>query len=339
MPKPKIILTLIFFIACFFTVTGFMINDTRAKEPDMTTNKFIFASYFESVDQLENICRLAESLREFGGRFGNSPVWAYHPEEITIDKEQLKPQLQQFNIEVRSSGTPERTRWFFYGGKAFAAAAAEAAVTDRNTVLVWIDNDAVVLSEPEEFDLSPDISLAYCLVMHNRSGSLFDQPPDPFWSRIYEKLELTDDMLFPMVTPADKEKIRAYFHAGMLAVRPQKGILSRWAEAFKTLYDDPELVKMCKDDVDKRIFLHQTALTGAVLHQLARDEMTELNGNYNYPIFFEKQYDAKETFNSIENAVVIRCELSAKKIGEDWHRHLAGPPDKIAWLKERLFKE
>jgi len=249
------------------------------------------------------------------------------------------PLLQKFNIEVRSSGTPEKALWFFYGGKVFAAAEAEAAVTDRNTVLVWIDNDAVVLAEPEEFDLPSDISLAYCPVMHNRSGSLFGQPPDPFWRRIYEKLELTDEILFPMVTPADKEEIRAYFHAGMLSLRPQKGILRRWAEAFKILYDDPKLVQMCKDDIDKRIFLHQTALTGAVLHQLARDEMTELSGNYNYPILFEKQYGAKEAFNSIEKAVVIRCELSNKNISDDWHRQLAGPPDKIAWLKKRLFKK
>jgi hypothetical protein len=206
-------------------------------------------------------------------------------------------------------------------------------------VLVWIDNDAVVLAEPEAFDLSTDISLAYRPVMHNRSGSLFDKPPDTFWSRIYEKLELTDDMLFPMVTPADEEKIRAYFHAGMMSLRPHKGVMRRWAEAFRVLCDDGELADMCREDVSKRIFLHQCALTGAVLHAVTRGEMTALNDDYNYPIFFEKQYGARKVFNSIENAVIIRCELSNKKFSDDWDRQLAGPPEKIAWLKERLFKK
>lgn len=254
MPKFRIILILIFITACAFAVTGLMIDDTRGKEPDMTTSKFFFASYFESVEQLENICRLAESLREFGGRFGDSPVWAYHPETITIDTEKLKPLLKKYDIEVRASVIPEAARWFYYGGKAFAAAAAETAVTDSNTVLVWIDNDAVVLSEPEEFDLPPGISLAYRPVMHNRSGSLYDNPPDAFWSRIYEKLALTDEMLFPMVTPADQEKIRAYFHAGMLAVRPHRGVLRSWAEAFTSLCDDPKWFKCAKTMLSREFF-------------------------------------------------------------------------------------
>jgi hypothetical protein len=249
---------------------------------------------------------------------------------------QAVDRLQSLGVAVKASPVPEEARWLFYGGKPFAAAAAETDCERDKAVLVWLDYDTVVLSEPEEFALAPSISLAYTPVMHNRSGSLAANPPDRFWSRIYEKLAITEDMLFPMVTPADNQTIRAYFHCGQMVLRPQKGILRRWAQDFETLYRDPELVGMCRQDEDQRIFLHQAALTGAVLHRLDRSEMVSLSDRYNYPIFFERGYGATRVFDSIEDVRTIRCVVPPEKMGNDWPSRLSGPVEKIAWLKERL---
>jgi hypothetical protein len=175
--------------------------------------------------------------------------------------------------------------------------------------------------------------------MHNRTGVKYDRSPNDFWRRIYDRLSLTDEMLFPMVTPADDEKIKAYFHCGLIAVRPQRKILRRWADDFKTLYTDSELAAMCRADVEKRIFLHQTALTGSILHTLTKDEMHQLSERYNYPVFFEKQYGGTKTFDSIERAVTVRCLVSEEKMGRDWYTRLNGAPEKIAWLRAGWLSE
>lgn len=305
-------------------------------ESEQTMNHVVFATYVEAPYQLANAYRLTESLRTFGGAWRNAPVWVYKPDDATIDDGALLAKLRDLGAEVHSSHTPETARWFFYGGKPFGAAAAEEAAAGRTEILVWLDEDTIVLQEPHEFDLAPGVSLAYCPVMHNRSGTLHGAPPNPYWHRIYEKLALTDEMLFPMVTPADEQKIRAYFHCGALAARPEQGILRGWARDFETLCGDSVLVAMCKEDRNNRVFLHQTALTGAVLHRLQPREMVQLSSRYNYPIFFERQYAAARRFDSIEDVATVRCVVSAEKLGPDWAAQLSGPTDRISWLREHI---
>jgi hypothetical protein len=305
----------------------------------MIKTKSVFVSYAESAGALQNTYRLAESIRTFGGRFCSSPVWVYIPQDVSIDDKNLLRKLKALDVEVRISHTPEEARWFFYGGKAYAAAEAEKAAAGTFEMLVWLDDDTIMLQEPDAFALSPETSFAYHPVMHNRSGSLFESAPDAFWSRIYKKLSLTDDLLFPMVTPVDEQKIRAYFHAGIMVTRPERGVLRRWAKDFELLYRDAAFTDMCRADVDKRIFLHQAALTGAVLSIIAPGEMLQLSERYNYPIFFERQYDTRKSYTSIEDVVTIRCVVSLKNMGAEWYHELAGPSEKVNWIRERLHRE
>jgi hypothetical protein len=307
----------------------------------------IVATYVEQPEALMAAQRLAESLRTFGGAWRAAPFVVYLPEDAGAVADALVERLAAVDVEIRRSRTPEAARWFYYGGKPYAAAQAEADAAGGEgaatgspppeaEILVWLDLDTVILDEPREFALAPGVALAYCPVMHNRSGTRYDESPDPFWRRIYELLALTDEQLFPMITPADHEKIRAYFHCGHLALRPAAGILRHWARDFSTLAADSTLLAMCRESRDRRIFLHQTALTSAVLHRLERAALFEFSPAYNYPIFFDRLYGADQPYASLDGIATARC-LGAfgERIGEDWTTQLAGPEDRIAWLGER----
>jgi hypothetical protein len=80
--------------------------------------------------------------------------------------------------------------------------------------------DTIFLDPPRAFVLVPDCALAWYPVMHNRSECLHDAPLDEYWSRIYELLRLNNETLFPMLTRADQQSIRACLHAGLLVARP-----------------------------------------------------------------------------------------------------------------------
>lgn len=302
----------------------------------MDSDELGFASFAQAVEELRNVERLAESIRTFGGRFSNSPFWSYVPEDLAIGDSELLGRLESLRVEVRICHAPQDARWLDYSDKVYAAAEAEANAEGKAAILVWMDEDTIVLDQPDEFDLDSEICLGYRPIMHNRSGTLFDDEPGPFWSRIYEKLSITNDMLFPVVTPADKQRIRVIFQAGLVVVRPERGILRQWPKEFELLYQDSDLVHWCRQDIDKRIFLHQNALVGAVLKNVGQQEMAQFSDRYNYPILFEHQYAATETFDSIENVTTIRCHISFKDLAFDWHRRILGPPEKIAWLKDRL---
>lgn len=330
-------------LGCFVIIAGLAIGANAAGQGGgVTMGPVVFATYVERPAQLQSARHLCESLRAYGGRWSEAPVWIYAPGNLALADAAIPGSLKSIGAELRTCETPEFAKWFFYGGKPFAAAAAEETAAGDFEILVWLDDDTVILAEPNEFDLdsipdrAPQLSLAYCPVMHNRSGTLYSEAADPFWSRIYKLLRLTDGMLFPMTTPADQQEIRAYFHCGQLAVRPTKGILQAWAEDFATLCRDSVLVAMCRADTDKRVFLHQTALTGAVLHRLERAEMRELSDRYNYPIFFERVYGGERAYDSIEDVATIRCMAVHEGQDVDWQGKLRGPADRVAWLAERL---
>lgn len=176
----------------------------------------------------------------------------------------------------------------------------------------------------------------YKPVMHQNIGILFSDPPDAFWSIVYETLSVPESALFPMQTIADKETLKPYFNAGMLIVRPEKGILQHWAVHYPELYKNPDLVRMSNEDLKKRIFLHQAALTGSILKTVPKDEMVEISDRYNYPLFFQDMFDSEVIFNSIEEAVTIRYDLYFRKPDPQWAQKLKGDKEKIKWLKKRL---
>jgi len=214
-----------------------------------------FATYAETEEQFRHVRFLAESIRQFTGKMKEAPIYVYVPENSDLDIIKFEKELKPLGVEVKLSQTPEDALWFYYAGKTFAAGVAETVLAGKADILVWMDDDTIILEEPLEFYLDSGISLAYRPVMHNRSGTLYNAEPDAFWSRIYDNLKIKNEDLFAMTTPADKQKIKAYFNAGLIVVRPERGILRKWGEDFKILYQDTVLAKMCQTDIDKRIFL------------------------------------------------------------------------------------
>ncbi len=296
----------------------------------------IFASYAGDGDQLHNTLVLVESVRAFGGQFADAPVWIYTPSNVLKTQEKLVKSLSALGADVRASDAPVDSRKVPYAGKVFAAARAEAAAKGAASILVWMDEDTVVLKEPRDLALARGKSLGYRPVMHRNIGSLYSEKPDAFWRRVYEKLSVPETAVFPMKTVADGKTIRPYFNAGLLAVRPERGLLQKWAEAFTALYRDPVLVDMCGKDERARLFLHQAALSGAIMKNLEREEMAPLPDGYNYPIFFKEMYGADKAFDTLDGVVTLRYDAYFKNPAPDWSAKLKGPAATVSWLEERL---
>lgn len=299
----------------------------------------IFATFAESEEQLAHTVLVVESIRTFGGRFADAPIYVFAPSALGV-AESIREELdRRWQVEIRRSDPPQDATWLYFSSKVYAAGKAEAEAEEAGAVLAWMDEDTIVLQEPAAVVLPEGVGLAYRPVMHNRSGTLYGKPPNEFWRRIYEVLKIDDSLLFPMVTPADGQKINAYFNAGLLIVRPEHGILRAWGSEFTKLYRDPVLAEMCRTDITHRIFLHQTALVGAVLHRLEPSHMVELDETYNYPIFFKQMYGANQEFDDIGEAVTLRYDVYFRDPDPDWSSRLRGPAEKVAWLAKRLGKD
>lgn len=308
----------------------------KSGETDMP--RIIFASYAEDSEQLYYTLVLAESIRKFGGKFGQSPIWIFAPDSVAKTGATMADKFSSLQVELKISHVPEEALKFYFAGKVFAAAECELAAESQTDILVWMDCDTIILREPSDLVLRKGTALGYCPVMHKNIGSLYSEAPDSFWSRLYEKLSVPESSLFPMVTIAGRETIRPYFNAGLLVVRPERGILRRWPENFKKLYRDSAFVAMCGQSQRLRIFLHQTALVGAIFNAIKKDEMAELPAGYNYPLFFKRMYGAPEEFDTLDSVITLRYDVYFQKPDKDWDKELKGRPEIISWLKERLDK-
>jgi hypothetical protein len=336
----------VFLLAIFLLIlnVSFAINPHKTASPELKAeieekHIMIFASFAENEEQLYHTLPLAESIRTFAGKFRDAPIWIYAPKSL-IDKEQeMVDKFTALNAEIKNSTAPEEALEFYFARKVFAAAKAEAEAQGKTEILVWMDEDTIVIKEPLDFALDQGVSLGYRPVMHQLIGSLYDEPADEFWSQVYEKLSVPESAIFPMITPADQKKIRPYFNAGLLVVRPERGILRKWAECFPLLYQDTVFAETCKQDRLKRIFLHQVALAGAILNLLKQEEMTQLSLQYNFPLFFKQMFGAVREFDSLDDVVTFRYDVYFRNPDPNWSEKLKGPKEVIDWLKVRLEKK
>ena len=296
----------------------------------------IFASYAGDSEQLRNTLALVESIREFGGQFAGAPVWIYTPPNVLKTQEKLVKSISSLGAEVRQGDVPRDARDVPYAGKVFAASKAEAAAKGAASILVWLDEDTIVLKEPRELALARGKSVGLRPVTHRNIGSLYSEKPDAFWSLVYRKLAIPESAFFPMKTVADGALLRPYFNAGLLAVRPERGLLQGWKDAFAALYHDPEVMELCAKEARARIFLHQAALSGAILQSVAKDEMTMLPDGYNYPLFFNEMYGANRPFDTLDGVVTLRYDVYFRNPAPGWSAKLKGSPTAVSWLEERF---
>ncbi len=295
----------------------------------------VFASFAQDESELEQALVLAKSLRSFGGSLENSTFWLYLPAESPKLAEKIGDRALELNIEIKTSPTPEAAQWFYYSGKTFAAGNAEGAAAEHFKILAWLDADNIIVQEPKDFLLKDGVYFGWRPVMLKLIGSDYQKPPDEFWARLYEKLSVKPESVFPITTPVDNEQIRAYFNAGILIVRPERGILRKWSVFYEKIYSDPFYQVECKKDVKKRIFLHQTALAGAVLNMLKRDEMVCLDEKYNYPFFFFDKYPVEKQFKSLDEAITIRHDGIMYQ-DKQWKEKMKDTSTIADWIKKEF---
>jgi hypothetical protein len=163
------------------------------------------------------------------------------------------------------------------GNKVFACARAEAIL--KEDALVFLDSDTLFTAEPAEFDLDCTYNAAIRpahSVGHNCSGP--GHPMDPYWRRVYDLLEIEDERY---VETELGTITRAYFSAGLIAVRRNAGLFARWRADFLRLAAAGCLPQSGIARAD------EISLAATMLRTM--DRVKILDGRYNYLIFKRDQ--------------------------------------------------
>jgi len=250
---------------------------------------------------------LVESLRSFGGALAASPIWVLVPVELGPLSGSTQEKLKQAGARTIPLKTDPKISKFPFAVKVMAAASLETQAKNQTELLVFLDRDTIVLQEPTELFIAPDQMLGYRPVHHKLIGSDWEQPPDSFWELIYKICDVPADHLFPMVTHTG-ERIRPYFNAGIYAVRPDRGMLTQWADIFLKWYRQPQLTAYYEMNQLYTIFIHQAIFSGVLLQNLKPVEMFELSAKINYPLHLHSDIPVNSRPGIIDELVTVRYE-------------------------------
>ncbi len=298
--------------------------------------KLVFASSVLPDRSLERrVLLLVESIRDFAGSLSKAPIWCFSPTSEKNLSRTARERLASLNTKFIVFKTKTEIPQFPFMRKVFLNAYAESIAQGEADLLVWLNTDTIVLQEPKEFLLQDGKSLGCRPVHHTIIGSRYNDPLDLFWTHIYRYCRVAENQVFPMTTHVDGTRIRAYFNAGLLVVRPEKHLLQTWLDNLLEIYNAAEFQELYKKDKRFTIFMHQAVLAGTVLSALQTDEIEELPPTYNYPLHLYWEDATDNRPSRLEELTTFRYEHFFESA--DWRKKIPARERLKQWIAERLL--
>jgi hypothetical protein len=272
----------------------------------------IFAFMLGSGEAEKDALRLASSIRAFGGELCFNPIWLVShrkEDELTEVTQQRIFSLGARLINFDPQSIKTKVAFSSY---VTAAAVAEGMAQGEASFLAWLATDTLILQPPVSLLLPAGKSLGGCPVHLKLLGSGFDDPIDEYWGLVYRHCQVDVAHIFPMRTVVDEQLVRAYFNAGLLVVRPERGLLRAWQSRFEKLADLPEFHAFYTQNELYEIFIHQAILAGSILALLKPEEFQPLPFEMNYPLHLHTRVAAFHRPTRLEQLISCRYEEYAE---------------------------
>ncbi|MEA2489821.1 MAG: hypothetical protein QOH21_1613 [Acidobacteriota bacterium] len=254
----------------------------------MTSLAFVACVESGALEQKARL--LVRSIRRFGGAYRDAAIHTFSPRAGRGIGEATRTVFAQYAVQHHEEILNVDFDEYGVGNKIFAAARAEELANED--VVVFVDSDTVVLSEPSALALPEGIDVAvrpvdfhrwqepedeeHWRTRHRRLSSAGEgDRGDEYWLRMYE---LCGVEARPFVeTSCDRVRIRAYANSGLVAARRSAGVFGQWQRDFLTLAKAGH--RPAGGDLH---YLDQLSLAATLARYWDRVEV--LDGRYNYPL-------------------------------------------------------
>ncbi|WP_300634085.1 glycosyltransferase [Mastigocoleus sp. MO_188.B34] len=223
---------------------------------------------------LENYTlRMIESLRKWGGKFADAPIYAVTPRFGPPLSQHTKNTFARLNVNHIRCNPRTNYSWLGFLNKPLALVAAEERITSES--VCWLDSDILILGEPEELILKEGEDFVACASDKNIGSVGLEDPQDKFWKEVYTIFDLNIENIPWIVTEREKKNIRIYWNSGVFAYRRSLGFAK-------------DYLQVCLDILDAGIANHESSIffheqVALVLAMLKRNlKWRALPYSYNY---------------------------------------------------------
>jgi len=290
-------------------------------------NRIHYITIISSQVEAQQVKLLIESLRRFGGRLGEYPVWLFCMDMKYSEGFSESDTLKLFHLEM---DLPFRN--YPFAEKVFACALAEEmAVLSGVKTLIWLNPDCLILNPLDLFVLGDQYDAAFRPVHIRNVGSLANEPLDGYWRRVYEVVRV-NQVPYTIESFVDGQTIRPYFNTHCFAINPAKGILQAWQAYFLTLLLDKAFQDIyCQDELHQ-IFLHQVVLSAVLTKSIDQERIMMLPPEYSYPLHLQDKLPTDKLVKSLNQLVCMVYEDTTLLDGIDIQEPI------FSWLKGNRIK-
>jgi hypothetical protein len=275
----------------------------------------IFACMLGTGEAEKEALRLARSIRLFGGEFCFNPIWMLSLRSEEDLSEATRQELFSSGARLVTFDMEPDGANFPFAAYVAAAGIAEILAQGETSFLAMMAADTLVLQPPSALLLQAGKSLGGCPVHLKLLGSGYDEPVDKFWGLIYRDCQVDSEKIFAMQTIVDEQRVRAYVNAGLLVVRPERGLLRGWQSNFERLYRLPEYEAVYQQHELAKIYMHQMVLAGSILSLLKPEEFQQFAFDMNYPLHLHSRVAADRRPASLNQLITCRYEDYNKFFG------------------------
>lgn len=276
---------------------------------------------------------LLRSLRTFGGCFSELPVCIFVPDDMPHDPK-FDSELINLGAEIKSYPVQEPLKRFPFALKTIAAGEAEKLAEEQHAILAWHDRTGFIGNPPHKFQLPQDIAIAFRPTDIVNIGSPYSQPLSPFWQEIISHFDLVPNQFPSITTTIDQIRLYLYANAGLLIVRPEKGILRSWGKNLEDTHALPKFQSFFRENSAYAIFMHQAALTAAIVQKTKSEERLILPESYLFSV--DNFFDYPEDIRPQNLDQITTGRFHDFFALENWQAKITASSKLINWFQNQL---
>lgn len=254
--------------------------------------------YFEKQAKL-----LVSSIRQFGGRYADAPIFCYQPRKGFRVSEETVDFFEKNQVSFNDLVLNKRYKYFKFANKPIICSYHEQQ--SSADVLFYLDCDSLLINDPErlvnlqvnEIGLRPEDAKG-----HGTNGEMNDEHSVQ-WKKICKFLSIEHQ--YPTVrTVVDNKETLAYYNAGQAVVHKDANFFSQWNDNFLRSLNDRIFGR-------EYLIMSDQMMISATAVQMKLKVQEEGRG-FNFPLNLY-------AFDSIENPIYNNAELK-KQITLHYHK-------------------
>jgi hypothetical protein len=295
----------------------------------------IFAIAPDEYGTYHEVTLLIRSLRTFGGKLANQPIWVCLPDHLPPPDQTTRREWENQGALVFPLPVPADIRAVPFASKVFAAAHAETLAARKTACMAWLDADTLFLGEPTKFLLAIDNAIGCRPVMLKNVSAVWGQALPEFWRTIYTSTGIDFNQLQPVTSIVDNIPLYPHYNAGCLSIHPNDGCLQSWRETLIQTCAMPDLQRYMTSDSRYAIFLHQATLSAVICGRYQTNEILDFGDTYNIPPFLKPRFP-EAVLPPAQAWVSLRYDDYEWLSSGQWRTALPTHLPFYAWLEDQL---